>query len=202
MIEIILAVVATSIVVSGLVAFFAVRKYRAAIRAEAEEKERMAKLEVARMRDARRRERQAFINSQFNTTATPKTPPKQVVTSVAPQPTTYTSDDTSDVLTALILNQVMNSPTGVVKGSVSWDNDVPTVTPDTTESKPSYTESKPSYSSSYSSSSSDDDSSSSSRSSYSSSYSSSSSDSSYSSSSSDSSYSSSSDSGSSSFSSD
>jgi prepilin-type N-terminal cleavage/methylation domain-containing protein len=100
---------------------------------------------------------------------------------------TFTNNNTDDVLTRMILLDTLNSPSGVSAGTVTWKDDVPTITPVVTEeiARPSS-----SYSSSYSTSSSSDDSPS--RSSYSSSYSSSSSDSSYSSSSSDSSYSSSS----------
>ena len=105
------------------------------------------------------------------------------------------ANDPNDLLTTMILLDTMNSPSGVSAGTVTWKDDVPTITPKTNwDREESYSapepERKSSYSSSYISSSSDDDSSS--RSSYSSSYSSSSSDSSYSSSSSDSSYSSSS----------
>jgi hypothetical protein len=98
-------------------------------------------------------------------------------------------DDSNDLLTAMILQNAINSRIDVTASAVQWNEDTPTITP--VEVAPSYTAPEPersSYSSSYSSSSDSSPS-------YSSSYSSSSSESSYSSSSSD--YSSSSDSGSS-----
>lgn len=202
MIEIIVAIVIASLVTSFIVYAMAKRKYQAKLKADLEERERQAKLEVARMYSERKRLRQEFMNSRMGGTSTPTPAPKQVVTTVTPAQPTYVRDDSPDILTAMILQQAMNSPTGTVAGTVDWDNGVPTVTPVEPEKyrAPEPEPVRETYTSSYSSSSSSDDSSSS-RSSYSSSYSSSSSDSSYSSSSSDSSYSSSSDS-SSSFSSD
>jgi type II secretory pathway pseudopilin PulG len=177
MIETIIGIVALAFIVSGTVYVLAMRKYKR-IKAQAEASERAAREEIARMREERMRKRREF-NSQL---AAASNTPKPVVTSITPStshPTTRTADSGSDMLTAMILNQAMNSPTGIASGTVSWDGDVPTITP-VPEVEP---ERKSSYTSSYSSSSSDDDSSS--RSSYSSSYSSdssSSSDSSYSSS--------------------
>lgn len=89
------------------------------------------------------------------------------------------NDSGDDMLTAMILQNALNSQNEVTAGRVHWNDDVPTITPvPVADPEPERT----SYTSSYSSSSSSDDDSSS-RSSYSSSYSSSSSDSSYSSSS-------------------
>ncbi len=178
MIETIIGIVTLAFIVSGTVYVLAMRKYKR-IKAQAEASERAAREEIARMREERMRKRREF-NRQL--VAASNTPPKPVVTSITPStsyPTTRTADSGSDMLTAMILNQAMNSPTDIVAGTVSWDGDVPTITP-VPEVEP---ERKSSYTSSYSSSSSDDDSSS--RSSYSSSYSSdssSSSDSGYSSS--------------------
>jgi hypothetical protein len=101
--------------------------------------------------------------------------------------TTVVNNDSDDLLTAMILQNAMNSNSDVTAGTVTWQDNTPTITPTPVEPEPS----RETYTSSYSSPSSSDDSSS--RSSYSSSYSSSSSDSSYSSSSSDSGSSSSSD---------
>lgn len=99
------------------------------------------------------------------------------------------NNSTDDLLTAMILQNAMNSQNDVTAGTVSWSNNVPTITETPAPVESSYSSSYSSPSSSYSSSSSSD-SDSSSRSSYSSSYSSSSDSSSssdYSSSSSDSS---------------
>jgi len=196
MIEIIVAIVIASLVTSFIVYALAKRKYQAKLKADLEERERQAKLEVARMHSERKRLRQEFMNSRMGGTSTPAPATKQVVTTVTPTQTTYTRNDDPDILTAMILQQAMNSPTGTVAGTVNWDDGVPTITPAAPETyrAPEPESARETYTSSYSSSSSSSsDDSSSSRSSYSSSYSSSSSDSSYSSSSSDSSYSSSSD---------
>jgi len=48
------------------------RKYQALLRAEMEERERMAKLEVARMQNKRRRKKQEFIEQQFGRTTLSK----------------------------------------------------------------------------------------------------------------------------------
>lgn len=114
--------------------------------------------------------------------------------------TTVVHDDGNDLLTAMILQNAMNSNSDTTSGTVSWDNNVPKVHYSNTDNPIDFPAPEPARES-YSSSSSSDDSSSS-RSSYSSSYSSSSSDSSYSSSSSSSDYSSSSSDSGSSFSSD
>jgi hypothetical protein len=64
------------------------------------------------------------------------------------------NDDSGDILTAMILQNALNSSSDTVSGSVRWDNDTPTITPSYT---PSHT---PSYESSSSSSYSSDSSSS------------------------------------------
>jgi hypothetical protein len=58
-------------------------------------------------------------------------------------------DDNSDMLTMMILQNALNSPSDTVSGSVRWDNDTPTITPSYT---PSYESSSSSSYSSYSSS--------------------------------------------------
>lgn len=65
------------------------------------------------------------------------------------------NDDSGDILTAMILQNALNSSSDTVSGSVSWSNDTPTITPSSSSS--SYS----SYSSSDSSSSYSSDSSSS-----------------------------------------
>ena len=116
-----------------------------------------------------------------------RTTSRSVSSTHASSPATVVDNSGNDLLTAMIIQNALNSshytPSTTHYSNTSNPVDFPAATPE------------PSYSSSYSSPDSDE---SSSRSSYSSSYSSSSSDSSYSSSSSDSSYSSSSDSSSSS----
>lgn len=161
-------------------------------------KEDLERARVARA-EARARRASSFSQPQpavttVNTEAIARkynaTAPTRPTSSVSR--TTVVNNDSDDLLTAMILQNAMNSNSDVTAGTVSWQDDRPTITPTVIEPEPV----RESYSSSYSSSSNDD---SSSRSSYSSSYSSSSSDSSYSSSSSSSDYSSSSsDSGSSS----
>lgn len=102
-------------------------------------------------------------------------------------------DNSDDMLTTMILQNAINHHSDITSGTVSWNDNVPTITETPAPVESSYSSSYSSPSSSYSSSSSSD-SDSSSRSSYSSSYSSSSDSSSssdYSSSSSDSSSSSS-----------
>lgn len=171
-----------------------------AIRKAEDEAQRLYKEELERARVARAEARAARMNltqpkpgvTSVSTEAIARkynatTPARPATTST----TTVVRNDSDDLLTAMILQNAMNSSSDTTAGTVSWNDNVPTITPVAPEPEPV----RETYSSSYSSSSSDD---SSSRSSYSSSYSSSSSDSSYSSSSSDSSYSSSSDSGSSS----
>lgn len=76
-----------------------------------------------------------------------------------------TTDDGPDLLTTMILMDVMNSPSGTVAGTVSWKDDTPTITPKTnwdreesyssTSSSSSSSDDSPSKSSSWSSSSSD-----------------------------------------------
>jgi len=68
------------------------------------------------------------------------------------------NDDSGDILTAMILQNALNSPSDTVSGSVRWDNDTPTITPTPSYSPSSYESS--SSSSSYSSYSSSDSSSS------------------------------------------
>lgn len=56
-------------------------------------------------------------------------------------------NDDSDILTAMILQNALNSSSDTISGSVRWDNDTPTITP-----TPSYESSSSSSYSSYSSS--------------------------------------------------
>jgi hypothetical protein len=56
------------------------------------------------------------------------------------------NDDSGDILTAMILQNALNSSSDTVSGSVRWDNDTPTITP-----TPSYESSSSSSYSSYSS---------------------------------------------------
>jgi len=72
MIEFVLAVVVVSCIFSSIVWYMAKRKYQALLRAEMEERERMAKLEVARMQNKRRRKKQEFIEQQFGRTTLSK----------------------------------------------------------------------------------------------------------------------------------
>lgn len=65
-----------------------------------------------------------------------------------------TTDTGPDLLTTMILMDVMNSPSGTVAGTVSWKDDTPTITPSSSSSWSSSDDS-PSKSSSWSSSSSD-----------------------------------------------
>jgi hypothetical protein len=181
---------------------------KTAIKKAEDEAQRRYKEDLERARVARakaREERNGFFRqaqpavTTVNTEAIARkynaTTPARPATTVSR--TTVVNNDSDDLLTAMILQNALNSNSDVTAGTVTWEDNRPTITPTVIEPEPV----RESYSSSYSSSSSSDDSSS--RSSYSSSYSSSSSDSSYSSSSSSSDYSSSSsDSGSSSSSSD
>jgi hypothetical protein len=183
----------------GLLAYIFHIWRKAAVKKAEDEAQARYKDELERARVARAEARAARLNlakPQVTTVSTETIARKyNATTPTRPAPqrtTTVVKDDSDDILTAMILQNAMNSNSDVTAGRVSWDNDTPTITPVPAETyrTPDPEPARESYSSSYSSSSSDD---SSSRSSYSSSYSSSSSDSSYSSSSSDSSYSSSSD---------
>jgi Tfp pilus assembly protein PilE len=104
------------------------------------------------------RERERRRNLRLTATA----PYKQPVTAkdLVSRRTTETSDrrryvddrpvgytDDSDILTAMILQNALNSSSDTTSGSVRWDNDTPTITP-----TPSYESSSSSSYSSYSSS--------------------------------------------------
>lgn len=187
------AIISLTIVILAVISLIKMRKDAKAQAIKDAEMERERTSFLERVAQQRKAERELMRARMLGTKETYASTGKVPARSIKQTASTYTSspstrvvvDDSSDLLTQMIIMDTMNSRSGTVAGTVEWNNDIPTIHRTNTDNPIDFP--APSYSSSYSS----DDSSSRS------SYSSSSSDSSYSSSSSDSSYSSSSDSGSS-----
>lgn len=188
------AIISLTIVILAVISMIKMRKDAKAQAIKDAEMERERTSFLERVAQQRKAERELMRARMLGTKETYASTGKVPARSVKQTASTYTSspstrvvvDDSSDLLTQMIIMDTLNSRSGTVAGTVEWNNDIPTIHRTNTDNPIDFPAPERS---SYSSSSDD----SSSRSSYSSS----SSDSSYSSSSSDSSYSSSSDSGSS-----
>jgi len=132
--------------------------HRRSVRLEKERHDRvMREIEEnnERIRQARADRRAKMAN--WATTPTPVSATK--VTETRAHQNRYSDrrpvgvDDSSDMLTMMILQNAMNSPSDTFSGSVRWDNDTPTITPTSSYESSSSSSSYSSYSSSDSSSS-------------------------------------------------
>jgi hypothetical protein len=149
------------LVASATLCFIAIYSYRRSRRLEKENHERL--MRELDENNARIRQARAERRSKMTSLYTPASATKVVETRAHQD--RYSDrrpvgvDDSSDMLTMMILQNAMNSSSDTVSGSVRWDNDTPTITP-TSSYESSSSSSYSSYSSSDSSSSYSDSSSS------------------------------------------